>query len=160
MEHPIDEYLREAGIEVNKKYDEDGDPIYLTEFNLESGTFRLTIIISAEYENVTLLLDAPIKVPLPKRPEIAEYLARANFHSYEGSIIMDFSDGSLAFKHSLRYNPDEDCSLIRYQLNFSLGMALDEMETHFPCILSVIYSNESPENAHNKAMLGTQPKLN
>ncbi|TYP94862.1 putative sensory transduction regulator [Fodinibius salinus] len=160
MENLIDEYLQEAGIPASKQYDEDGDVLYFTEFELESGTFRLTIIISSEYQNVTLLLNAPIKVPPPKRGEIAEYIARANFHCYEGNIMLDFSDGTLAYKSSLRYDPAEDNSHIRYQLNVSLGMAFDEMETHFPGILSVIYNDELPDYAHGNAVLGTRPELN
>ena len=160
MENLIDEYLKDAGIPANKQYDEDGDVLYFTEFELQSGTFNLTILISSEYQNLTLLLNAPIKVPPPKRPAIAEYIARANFHSYEGNIILDFSDGDLAYKNSLRFDPEEDISHIRYQLNISLGMALDEMETHFPGILSVIYSDELPDHAHGKAVLGTCPELN
>lgn len=160
MENLIDEYLQEGGIPANKQYDEDDDVIYSAEFELDSGTFQLTIVISEEYQNVTLLLSAPIKVPPPKRPAIAEYLARANYHSYEGNIILDVSDGDLAYKNSLRYDPAEDNSHIRYQLNISLGMALDEMETHFPGILSVIYNDELPDHAHGKAVLGTNPKLN
>ena len=160
MEHLIDEYLQEAEIPTNKQYDEDGDVLYFTEFELKSGTFRLTIIVSSEYQNVTLLLNAPIKIPPPKRPAIAEYIARANFHSYEGNIILDVSDGRLAYKSSLRYDPAEANNHIRYQLNISLGMALDEMETHFPGILSVIYKDEKPGHAHSKAVLGTRPELN
>lgn len=160
MENLIDEYLKVADIPTNKQYDEDGDVLYFTEFELEHGTFNLTIVISNEYQNVTQLLNAPIKVPPPKRGEIAEYIARANYNSYEGNFILDFSNGSIAYKNSLRYDPSDDNSHIRYQLNISLGMALDEMETHFPGILSVIYKDEAPDHAHSKAVLGTRPELN
>ena len=160
MENLIDEYLQEAGIPANKQYDEDGDMLYLTEFELEHGTFNLAIVVSDEYQNVSLLLYAPLKVPLPKRSEIAEYLVRANFHRYEGNFILDAGDGSLAYKNSLRYDPEDDNSHIPYQLNISLGMALDEMEIHFPGILSVIYNDERPDHAHSKAVLGTRPELN
>lgn len=117
-------------------------------------------MVSEEYENVTLMLDAPINVPPPKRGEIAEYIGRANYHSYEGNIIMDYGDGSLSYKNSLRFNPDGDNAIVRYQLNINLAMALEEMQIHFPGILSVIYQDVAPEDAHHQAMLGTRPKLN
>ena len=160
MEQLIDQYLNETDIPANKQYDEDGDVLYFTEFELEHGSFNLTIVISEEYQNVTLLLNAPIKVPPSKRGEIAEYLTRANYHSYEGNFILNVNDGSLAYKNSLRYDPADDNSHIPYQLNISLGMALDELETHFSGILSVIYNDELPDHAHSKAVLGTRPELN
>lgn len=160
MEQLIDDYLREAEIPTTKEHDEYGDPMYFTELELNEGTFRLSIIVSTEHQNVTLMLNSPINVPPPKRPEVAEYLARVNFHSYEGNMIMDFKDGHLAFKSSLRYDPDRDITHVRYQLNIALGIALEEMETYFSGLLSIIYQDVSPEQAYSKAGLGTNPNLN
>lgn len=159
MEELLEVYFEEAEIEYSKEYD-DGDPIYTTQFELKDGDFWACIIDSKEFQTVVLYIKSPVNVPEPNRSDVAEYIARANFHNYEGLLMLDFDDGSLFYKYSMRYDPDADIQHIKYQLNVSLRMGIEEMETHFPGILSVIYNDVTPAEALTKAEYGSNAKLN
>lgn len=160
MEDLIGDFLEEAQIRYDKKYDDEGDPIFATELELNGADFWVCILVAREYQTVSIYIKSPIKIPEYKRVEIAEYIARANYHNYEGSLKLDFDDGSLFYQYVLRYDPGADIQHIRYQLNVSLGMGIDEMEQHFPAISTIVYGNSSPEKAINEVQFGTNPRLN
>lgn len=160
IEQLLDGFFEEEGVDIHKQYDEDGDTLYLCDVDLECGMFDLCIVVSEESQTVTVLIDSPIKIPEPKRSAIAEYLAYANYHFFEGSLILGFTTGQLGYKYCMRFNPEEDISHIKYQLHVSLSLGIDEMEKHFPGITSVIYSDVEPEEAFQKAEFGSNAWLN
>lgn len=160
MEELLEAYLKESEIGYHKDYDDDGDPIFNMECTLEHDDFPIFVINAREYETVNLYVKSPIKIPEPKCIAVAEYITRANFHNYEGALMLDFDDGSLFYKNALRYDPKANIEHIPYQLNISLGLGMDEMETHFPGILNVLYNDMEPAQALTKAEYGSNAKLN
>jgi len=60
----------------------------------------------------------------------------------------------------LRYDPVEDKKHILYQLHATFNVGMEEMETHFPGILNVVYNDIDPAQALTKAEYGSNAKLN
>lgn len=160
MEDLIESFLSDSEIDYKKQYDEDEDPIYVSDFEIDGTSFLTFIVVAKKYQTVSIYIKSPIKIPENKRGAVAEYITRANCHNYEGSLKLKFDDGSLFYQHILRYDPDSDIQHIRYQLNVSLGIGIDEMEQHFTGISTVVYGDSSPKKAINEVNFGINPRLN
>ncbi len=86
----------------------------------------------------------PISVPEHKRPEVAEFITRANYDMVLGNYEMDFEDGELRFKTSIDVEGTQlTTELIRPVLYANVLM----MDQYMPGIMSVIYADVSPKTA-------------
>ena len=86
----------------------------------------------------------PNRVPPMCRRDVAEFLVRANAKMLYGYFNMDFRCGEVVLKRSTYFsNPCPMRSLGRDLI----GKSCEAMERYLPGMLSVIYGNESAEDA-------------
>ncbi len=160
MEELLDLFFENEEMGYHKDYDDEDDPIYITELKAEDGDFPIFVTNARDNQTVNFYIKSPVKISHSNRRTIAEYITRANMHNYEGCLMLDFDDGSLFYKNTLRYDPVEDKKHILYQLHATFNVGMEEMETHFPGILNVVYNDIDPAQALTKAEYGSNAKLN
>jgi hypothetical protein len=111
-------YLGEDGFGYGLR--EDGTAIE-TGFRGRTGAFRLVIFIREEPALLGLLVRLPEIVPEPKRPAMAEAIARANYALALGCFELDVSDGEIDFRVSM---PTPGGALTQEQFRSLLGAAM------------------------------------
>ncbi len=89
-----------------------------------------------------------VRVPEEKRPAVAEYLTRANWCLWLGNFEMDYSDGEVRYKTGLDVRDGE---LTMGMVGVLVFANLQTMDRYFPGMMSVIWSDISPEAAVAKA---------
>lgn len=144
------QHLEEHGI----RYDvSEGREMILASFRIDSGAYRIVAYVDAEDELFQVFGLIPNAVPAGSRPAIAEMITRANYDLRIGKFEMDFSDGELRYQvyHALGGVTLDDAT-IRRAIVTTLGM----LDRYVPAFLSVIYANESPEDAIRHAEVGME----
>lgn len=135
------QHLDEHGIryEVSEQRE-----MILASFRLDSSVYRILACVDAEDELFQVFGLIPNVVPTGSRPAIAEMITRANYGLRVGKFEMDFSDGELRYQvyHALSGVTLDDTT-IRRAIATTCGM----LDRYVPAFLSVIYANESPEDA-------------
>lgn len=86
----------------------------------------------------------PVKAPEEKRHEVAEYITRANYGMRVGNFELDYEDGLIKYKTSIKLGVDELSSSIMENLVY---INLYMMDRYLPGIMKVIYSDASPTQA-------------
>jgi hypothetical protein len=86
----------------------------------------------------------PITIPEHKRPEIAEFITRANYDMVIGNFEMDLDDGEVRFKTSIDV---EDTELSPPLLKPLLYANVLMMDQYLPGLMAVIYADKSPVDA-------------
>jgi hypothetical protein len=87
---------------------------------------------------------SPVNVPEHKRPEIAEFITRANYDMVIGNFEMDYGDGEVRFKTSIDVEGTELTPELLKPLLYANVLMMDQ---YLPGIMSVIYADVSPETA-------------
>ena len=113
-------------------------------FRGRSGSFRVYAHVDEDDDVFQVFGLVPNAVPEGSRPAIAETIARANYGLRVGKFELDLSDGEVRFQayHILSCGILDDDTIHRL-----LGTTLAMLDRYVPAILSVIYANESPEDA-------------
>lgn len=95
-------YLDE--LEFNYSYDSDENKFYYS-VSIDSNLRNSDVVITVKSDGFTVYAYSPIG-PDPKKQEqlqaVAEYLSRANYGMYVGNFEMDFNDGEVRYKASMR----------------------------------------------------------
>jgi hypothetical protein len=129
-------YLEEDGFGHNVH--EDGAAIE-TGFRARTGTFRLMIFLRHEPALLGVIVRIPETVPEPKRPEVAEAIARANYGLSLGCFELDMSDGELDFRVSM---PIGGASLAHEQFRSLLGAAMWTTDRYHRAFCRLIYADD------------------
>lgn len=113
-------------------------------FRGRSGSYRIYANVGEDDDVFQVLGLVPNAVPEGSRPAIAETIARANYGLQVGKFELDFSDGEIRFHaYDILCGGMLDDDTIHRLLGTTLAM----LDRYVPAILSVIYGNESPEDA-------------
>ena len=114
------------------------------DFRLDVGNCRVIAAIDADNGLFQVFGYSPVRVPEGARRMIAETISRANYGLRVGKFEMDFADGELRFQASqiLAEERLEDEVIGRL-----MGTTMTMLEIYLPAVMSVIYGNETPEDA-------------
>jgi hypothetical protein len=110
-----------------------------------SGTVAVySVRCWAKDSTAQVLITLPILVPEGARRDVAEALCGINYAVTIGSFELDFRDGEMRFVVSTFL---EDDRLSRSVWQSMMGAAISTAERITPVICSMIYGNESPQEA-------------
>lgn len=85
-----------------------------------------------------------VNTPPEKRPDVAEYITRANYGMVIGNWELDYSDGEIRYKTSIDVEGSElTMPLIRQVVYANLFLT----DRYLPGIMRVIYGDVAPEDA-------------
>ena len=113
-------------------------------YSTEKSTYDCFLDILEESNSLLIYSYVSVKIPVEKRLSIAEYITRANFGLILGNFEMSFSDGIVRYKTSIKLLDGELTYKMVGQL---LWRNLNVIDDYFPGIMTVVYSNTSPEDA-------------
>jgi len=115
-----------------------------TNFQGENGRWACYAIAREEAGQLIFYSICPVNAPEEKRPEMAEFITRANYGLFIGNFEMDYSDGEIRYKTSIDVEGDElSVALVRQVVYANVIM----MDRYLSGIMKVIYSNASPAEA-------------
>lgn len=130
-------YLEGKAIKFEPRRDES---IIKTGFEGNNGTYATFFDIKEDKNLLIIYSFSSIKIPEHKRLLIAEYLTRANYGIMTGNFEMDFRDGEVRYKASVHF---ADSTLSDAMIENLLEKSLSTLDTYFPGLMRVTYSNES-----------------
>lgn len=119
------------------------------DFRGEVGSFRLMARIDEDDSLLQVFAYIPIRATPGSRAVIAEAVSRANFGMKVGKFELDMSDGELLYQAAQILVPGEDGEtfLPDRVIGRLIGTALAMVDKYTPAYLSIIYGNETPEDA-------------
>ena len=121
------------------------------DFRGEVGTYRIVAAVEPDRELFQVFGYASLRVPHGARPMVAETITRANFGLQVGKFEMDFDEGELRFQASQILTGD---SLEDDVIGRLMATTMAMLDIYLPAVLSVVYGNESPEDAVRHAEAG------
>jgi hypothetical protein len=117
---------------------EDGTGIE-TGFRARTGTFHMLIFLRQDPALVGAIVRIPEIVPEPKRPQMADALARANYGLSLGCFELDMSTGELDFRVSM---PTAGANLSHEQFRALLGSAMWTTDRYHRALCRLIYADD------------------
>ncbi len=137
----IKDYLEKINISFEA---DDVQRIIRSGFRGRNGYFSVAIFINSDNDLFQCLSMLPINAPEHKRRDVAEVCVRATYGMKIGNFEMDFSDGEIRFRTSVKYvNDFLDEEILSHLIGINLLMA----DMYFPAFAKVIYADHSPESA-------------
>ncbi len=121
-----------------------GQPVLQMAFQGENGKLTCYAKVREKQEQFVFYSVCPVNAPENKRMAIAEFITRANSGTIVGNFELDFADGEIRYKTSIDVEGDRLSSALINQMVYANVTMMDE---YLPGIMSVIYSNVSPEDA-------------
>lgn len=118
----------------------DGAPVLVSELSGPEGRWDFYAQAVEEKDLVLLYSIAPERVPEERRPDVSEFLTKANYGLADGNFELDFDDGEVRYKTVLHVQGDALDALLVRRLVRSNGTAL---ETYLPSIHSVMTGRSS-----------------
>ncbi|MEM6611763.1 MAG: YbjN domain-containing protein [Cyanobacteria bacterium P01_C01_bin.72] len=110
----------------------------------ESQQWRCYIQVNEAEGQFIFYSVCPIVVPVKKLQAIAEYLTRANYGMATGNFELDFRDGEIRYKTSIRAQQSElNLNSIEYLVSVNVTM----MERYLPGIIAVVEEGAIAERA-------------
>ncbi|MEH2228702.1 MAG: YbjN domain-containing protein [Nostoc sp.] len=113
-------------------------------FQGENGQWTCYARVRTEQQQFVFYSISPVNAPEDKRLAIAEFITRANSGMIIGNFELDFADGEISYKTSIDVEGDRLSSALIQRVVYANVTMMDE---YLPGIMSVIYSNVSPEEA-------------
>ena len=95
-------------------------------------------------EQFVLYAVAGVKAPEASRPEVAEFITRANYGLILGNFELDFSDGEIRYKTSFDGEGTADLAPL---LRASVYANLTTADRYFPGLTAVMYGGSTPAQA-------------
>jgi len=86
----------------------------------------------------------PTNAAEEKRPDMAEFITRANYNLVVGNFEMDYADGEIRYKTSINLNSVEATHALIHGLVVPNIFTTDRF---LPGIMAVLYAGVSPEDA-------------
>lgn len=108
----------------------------------KNGAFNALIQVRSEDEQIMVYSVSPVKAPAERRPEMALFLALANYGIFIGNFELDMNDGEVRYKasHDLAKQPFAD-DILANLIKISVG-AYDQ---YAPGIKAVAEGLSAPE---------------
>ena len=122
-------------------------PVLSMNFEGEHGSWTCLAFAYDVHERLVFASLVPIEVPEEKRPEVAEYLIRANFGMEIGSFDMDFSDGAVQFRTSIDIEGGELSPKMIQNLAYLNVTVTDQ---YLPGLVMVVEGDATPVEAIEK----------
>jgi hypothetical protein len=97
-----------------------------------------------EGESISISGRLPNRVPLDRRPSVAEFLGRINWGLNRGRFLMDHRDGELCFQIDIDAHNGE---LNLPRLAQFILLCLQTVDGFYPALMSVLYRDAHPEQA-------------
>lgn len=142
----------------------DGRGITWTEFDPQSivlkfreqrSTYDVLVTADDAVDVVTGYCVIPTRVPLDRRPAVAEAVMRANYGLRYGNFEMDYDDGELRF----RVSADVEGGLLSAQMVENLvSCGVQACEQYHDCFMRVAFAGAEPEQAVAIAVLEGEGK--
>jgi hypothetical protein len=141
---PLLEELKRAFAENGWPYSEvRGAPVLLTDLSGPAGRWSFYAQAVEEKDLVLLYSICPQRVPEARRPEVSQFLTRANYGLADGNFELDFEDGEVRYKTVLHVHGDELDGLVLRRLLRLNGIAV---ETYLPTLGLVIAGTPVPSS--------------
>jgi hypothetical protein len=118
-------------------------PVIHTRFTGENGRWNCAAIAGPQDEDLLFLSLVPCNAAPARRAACAELLARINFGLTHGCFELDFDDGEVRFRTSVRLTDDVPAELVDH-LVFSNLCTVDRF---FGAIMKVLYADANPKAA-------------
>jgi hypothetical protein len=109
--------------------------------NGENGKFHCYVTFDDEEGYVLVHSLCGFNAPQEKRAEMAELLTRINFVIKIGNFVLDFEDGEIRFRSSIRVSSKEISNEIIKHLILINILTMDKA---FPILMELIYGTASP----------------
>jgi hypothetical protein len=112
-----------------------GVPVLLSELSGEGGSWAFYAQAAEDKGLVLLYSICPVRAPEARRPELAEFLTRANYGLAAGNFELDLEDGEVRYKTVLQLHGHGLDGITLKRVVRANGTA---METYLPAIRAVI----------------------
>jgi len=134
-------FLRSIGFkfEVN----EEKDLIHMG-FSGDNGRWTAVMDVKEDRGILIMYSIASVKIQEKARMAVSEFLTRANYGLILGNFELDFSDGEVRYKTSIRVG---DGALTANLIEPVFLVNLTTMDRYLPGIMAVGFGNQSPEIA-------------
>lgn len=136
----LEAFLDREDLSYRKR--DDCENVIQLEFDGETADMRL--IISVEDVMIRFYTYVSICIPAGSRNEVAVAVCRANYGLMLGNFELDVTDGEMRFKISHVVHEDWPSDL---NLNRMLHTGLGVMNRYLPAFLSIVYGNETAQDA-------------
>jgi len=134
-------FLRSLGFKF--EVDEEKDLIYMP-FSGENGRWAAVLDVKEDRGILIMYSMVSVKIQEKARPAVAEFLTRANYNMILGNFELDFSDGEVRFKTSVKVG---DGALAANLIEPVVFANLATMDRYLPGIMAVGFGGQSPEAA-------------
>jgi hypothetical protein len=132
-------------------YSTSDDQAVRTDLRGEVATYRIVARVESEVDLFQVVGYSPMRVPEGCRPAIAEAVARANYGLRLGKFELDMDDGELRFQMAQVLTGESVGEEIIARM---ISTAINMLDMYLPAFLSVIYANELPKDAIQRAEAG------
>jgi hypothetical protein len=106
-----------------------------------------------DFEILHMAVSLGMKVPAPRRDEVAKLLARINEQLLIGHFDLWHADGSVLFRNSLLLSGNAEAT--DAQCEALIRFAIETCERYFPAVQFVVWAEQSAANALEAAMIDT-----
>ncbi|CAB9497916.1 Pfam:DUF1790 [Seminavis robusta] len=111
----------------------------------------VVIMVDEETRLFRYYLDAPLRVPLAKRRDVAILLTCINYYTFVGNFEMDLRDGQLRYRCSCKVvegHSDSSSVLGVGMVKDAMEISQQMLEKYFPGMMQVVYAGKDPEQAY------------
>ena len=122
----------------------EGKTVYRMGFTGRNTSYTCFARVREEYDQVLFYVMLPNRIEEAMRPQIAEFITRANYGLRIGNFEMDYSDGEVRYKTSLDYEGE---TLTHGYLKNMIYPAIRTMDQYYPGIMAVLYGGKSVVDA-------------
>lgn len=113
-------------------------------FSGENGHWPCYAQARESQQQLVVYSICPLRVPVPVRAPMAEFITRANYGLVVGNFEMDYEDGEVRYKTSLDV---EDTEVTMQLLRHIVFANVTTMDRYLPGILAVVAGAKTPEEA-------------
>jgi hypothetical protein len=132
---------------------------YLLKFSLKTCTLDCLVEFRKNNSHLAFIhIILPVKIPLPKREEMAVFTTLLNNNLSLGCWELDMQDGSLRFRISYYY--EEKSEKFDEILQMYLHKSLGYVEICLPGMMSVSFGNASAKAVYREICGGVDVSLN
>lgn len=121
-----------------------GEPTLRLAFQGNNGKWTCYAKAREQQQQFVFYSLCPMNAPENKRQNVAEFITRANCGMIIGNFELNFNDGEISYKTSIDVEGDRLSFALIKQLVYTNVITMD---AYLPGIMSIIYSDVSPENA-------------
>ena len=113
-------------------------------FDGKSGNLPCYAQINVDLQQFFFYATAPVKVPEEIRPDVAEFLTRANYGLRIGNFELDYADGEVRYKTSLDFEGER---LTDNFIRNAIYPAVQTMDRYLKGLMTVTFGGRTPAEA-------------